>query len=82
VDGDSDRPNGEPRTCRQQACYAIRIEGRLEPRWSEWFEGLAITYPTDSETLLCGPVVDQAALHGLLGRVRDMNLELLSVKRL
>ena len=62
--------------------YEIRIEGQLDPCWSEWFEGLAISHPNDDETLLCGPVVDQAALHGLLVRVRDMNLKLLSVRKL
>jgi hypothetical protein len=62
--------------------YEIRIQGRLDPCWSDWFEGLAITYPNDAETLLSGPVVDQAALHGLLARVRDMNLKLLSVRKL
>ena len=79
---DSDGCNGEPRTYGKQACYAIRIKGHLELRWSEWFEGLAITHPNDGETLLSGPVVDQAALHGLLVRVRDMNLKLLSVRKL
>ena len=79
---DSDGRNRESRTCGHQARYAIRLKGHLEPRWSEWFEGLAITHPNDGETLLCGPVVDQAALHGLLARVRDMNLELLSVQKL
>ena len=82
MDSDSDGHNRAPGTCGQPARYAIRINGRLEPRWSEWFGGLAITYPYDGETLLCGPVVDQAALHGLLARVRDMNLELLSVRKL
>jgi len=82
MDSDSDGRNCEPRTCGQQAFYAIRIEGHLEPCWSEWFEGMAITHPNDGETLLSGPVVDQAALHGLLVRVRDMNLTLLSVRKL
>ena len=80
--GDSDGRNCESKTGSQRACYAIRVEGHLEPCWSEWFEGMAITHPNDCETLLCGPVEDQAALHGLLDRVRDMNLELLSVQRL
>jgi hypothetical protein len=60
--------------------YEIRIAGHLAPCWSEWFEGLAIAHPDDGETLLSGPVVDQAALHGLLNKVRDLNLKLISVR--
>jgi hypothetical protein len=82
MDSDSDGRNCEPRSCGQQVCYAIRLEGHLKPCWSEWFEGMAITHPSDGETLRCGPVQDQAALHGVLARVRDMNLKLLSVQRL
>jgi hypothetical protein len=58
--------------------YQIRIKGRLDPRWEEWFDGLTIT--TDNgDTLITGPVADQAALHGLLRRVRDLGLPLVSV---
>jgi hypothetical protein len=57
----------------------IRVKGHLDPRRSEWFEGLTITPLEGGETTLCGPVVDQAALHGLLTRIRDLNLTLLSV---
>lgn len=61
--------------------YQIRIKGRLDPRWEEWFDGLTIT--TDNgDTLITGPVTDQAALHGLLRRVRDMALPLVSVATL
>jgi hypothetical protein len=60
--------------------YQIRVKGILDEEWSDWFEGLTIT-PQDDETLLTGPVRDQAALHGLLARVRDLGLPLLSVKR-
>jgi hypothetical protein len=70
-------PKADP---SQPAVYHIRIKGRLEPRWSAWFEDLTIT-KADGDTLLCGPVVDQAALHGLLTRVRDLGLPLLSVTR-
>jgi hypothetical protein len=66
----------------QPPVYQIRIRGRLGPRWVEWFEGLAITPGANGDTLLTGPVVDQAALHGLLRRVRDLGLPLLSVSRL
>jgi hypothetical protein len=61
--------------------YEIRIEGHLDPSWSEWLEGMTITIPEESVTCLSGPVVDQAALHGILNRIRDLNLKLLSVKR-
>ena len=59
--------------------YEIRIKGHLDNRWAEWFEGLTITQEENGETLLSGPVVDQAALHGLLRKVRDLGLPLVSV---
>lgn len=59
--------------------YEIRIKGHLDSRWSHWFEGLTITLEDNGETLLAGPVVDQAALHGVLKRVRDLGMALLSV---
>jgi hypothetical protein len=59
--------------------YEIRLRGHLEARWAKWFDGLAITLDEDGDTLLTGPVVDQAALHGLLKKVRDVGLPLLSV---
>ena len=61
--------------------YQIRIEGHLGPKWTEWFEGLTITLEDDGETLLTGPVVDQAALHGLLRKVRDLGMPLISAIR-
>jgi len=61
--------------------YQIRIEGHLGPRWSRWFEGLTITPEGDGETLLTGPVADQAALHGLLRKVRDLGIPLISAVR-
>ena len=57
----------------------IRIEGHLSPHWSSWFEGLAITLEDNGETMLTGPLVDQAALHGLIRKVRDLGIPLLSV---
>lgn len=60
--------------------YEIRVEGHLEPSWSEWLEGMTITPLAGGETLLRGEVADQAALHGILNRIRDMNLKLLSVE--
>jgi hypothetical protein len=61
--------------------YAIRLKGHLDGRWANWFEGLTITLEDNGETLLTGPVTDQAALHGLLRKVRDLGLPLLSVNR-
>ena len=61
--------------------YEIRIKGHLDGRWTAWFGGLTITLADNGDTLLTGPVVDQAALHGLLKRVRDLGLPLISVIR-
>ena len=61
--------------------YRIRVKGRLDKRWSDWFNGFVITYPADDETLLAGQVPDQAALHGLLAKIRDLGLALLSIDR-
>ena len=59
--------------------YQIRIKGHLDRRWTDWFGGLTITLEENGDTLLTGPVVDQAALHGLLRKVRDLGMPLLSV---
>jgi hypothetical protein len=59
--------------------YQIRIKGHLGRQWTDWFEGLAITLEEDGDSLVTGPVVDQAALHGLLKKVRDLGMPLLSV---
>ena len=64
-----------------QEFYQITIKGHLDNRWANWFEGLTITREDNGETLLTGPVVDQAALHGLLRKVRDLGMPLLSVTR-
>jgi hypothetical protein len=63
----------------QPTVYQIRIEGHLGHQWSDWFEGLTITLEDNGNTLLSGPVVDQAALHGLLKKVRDLGMRLISV---
>ena len=59
--------------------YEIRLDGHLDQRWTAWFDGLVLTHEPDSTTVLHGPVVDQAALHGLLQKVRDLGLPLVSV---
>ena len=61
--------------------YRFRVEGHLDDCWSDWFGGLAVDCQDDGTTLLIGPVVDQAALHGVLIRIRDLGLPLLSVRR-
>ena len=65
-----------------QPCYEIRLKGHLEARWREWFEGLVITLEENGDTLLTGPVIDQAALHGLMKKVRDLGMPLVSVRPL
>ena len=61
--------------------YEIRVQGHLDTRWADWFEGLCLTHQSDGTTLLQGPVADQAALHGLLAKVRDLGLPLVAVLR-
>jgi hypothetical protein len=63
----------------QPMVYQIRLRGHLVPRWADWFEGLTITLEEDGNTLLTGPVIDQAALHGWLKKVRNLGMPLLSV---
>jgi len=66
----------------QQGVYKIRVKGNLDEKWSNWFDGFTITPQANDETLLSDPVADQAALHGLLARIRDLGLPLLSVKQI
>ena len=63
----------------QAAIYQIRLKGHLGRQWTEWFEGLAITLEDNGDTLLTGLVIDQAVLHGLLKKVRDLGMPLISV---
>jgi hypothetical protein len=65
----------------EQASYQIRVQGNLDQKWSDWFDGFTITPQANGVTSLIGSVADQAALHGLLGKIRDLGLPLLSVKR-
>jgi hypothetical protein len=71
-----------PATCDEEALYEIKVKGHLDQSWSCWLDGLTIEQQTRGETLLTGPVRDQAALHGLLNKIRDLGLLLLSVKRI
>jgi hypothetical protein len=65
----------------QPAIYHVRIKGHLGSRWNDWFDQMVITPEANGETTLTGPIVDQAELHAVLTRVRDMGLELLSITR-
>jgi hypothetical protein len=66
----------------QLMTYQIRIEGHLGEQWSDWFDGLTITLQNNGDTLLTGPVIDQAALYALLRKVRDLGMPLVSLQRL
>ena len=65
----------------RQEVYRIVVKGHLDSEWSEWFDGLTITLVDNGETILSGPVVDQTALHGVLIKIRDLGLPLLSLTR-
>ena len=61
--------------------HEIRVQGRLDDRWVDWLEGLVLTRDNDGTTTLTGPLADQAALHGVLNTIRDLNLPIISVRR-
>jgi hypothetical protein len=61
--------------------YEIRVEGQLDPSWSEWLEEMKIAPCGKNETLISGPLPDQAALHGLLNRIRDLNIKLVEIEK-
>ncbi len=63
----------------QPMVYQIRLKGHLDSQWADWFEDLTITLEADGDTLLTGPVIDQAALHGLLKKIRDLGMPLVSI---
>jgi hypothetical protein len=71
ADADADQPT----------MYEIRLKGQLDRDWTDWFGGLAVTLDDSGDTLLSGPIVDQAALHGLLRKVRDLGMPLLSIQQ-
>lgn len=62
--------------------YEIRLKGRLDARWDAWFDGLTVSHENDGTTVISGQIADQSALHGLLQRVRDLALPLVSVQRI
>ena len=69
-------------TRRELAQYEIRLKGHLEPRWAAWFDGLSLTQESDGTTVIRGSPIDQAALHGLLSKVRDVGLPLIAVTQI
>jgi len=76
----NDQPPTDSRRPPEQ--YEIRLDGRLDDRWATWFDGLTLAYEDDGTTTLQGPVTDQTALHGLLQKIRDLGLPLVSVTHL
>jgi hypothetical protein len=75
------RPHGGGKPVEPPTSYEIRVKGGLDGRWSAWFEGLRVSSDQAGQTTIAGPVADQAALHGLLARIRDLGLEVLVVGR-
>jgi hypothetical protein len=71
----------DQKTCIPKDIYEIKIGGNLDPKWEEWFDGVKIQPLPGDETLLLGRILDQAALHGLLAKIRDLGLSLLSVNK-
>ena len=72
-------PRGPADDRPEDGRYEIRLRGHLETRWAAWFDGMTLSHERDGSTVLSGPVIDQAALHGLLQKVRDIGLPLVSV---
>ena len=68
-----------PTAKKMPTIYEIRIRGRLDKDWVEWFDNMPLTHTSEGQTILTGPIPDQPALHGTLNRIRDLNLELISV---
>ena len=71
----------DPQNQPELIIYHIRLQGHLDSGWGDWFGGVTVTFNDDGTTLLIGEVIDQAALHGLLKKVRDLGLPLISVNR-
>ncbi len=79
---DPETTRGKAAAASDQPIYQIRVKGHLGDHWVDWFEGLAISQEKDGSTVLTGPVADQAALHGLLVKIRNLCLPLLAVNRI
>jgi hypothetical protein len=82
----SDKESYSSKSFSGPVFYEIKVQGQLDPLWSRWFEGMTLTHVENGEggvgcTLISGPVIDQPALHGLLTKIRDLNLTLVSVRR-
>ena len=75
-----DERRGSPGDRHEARRYEIRLMGRLDSGWAAWFGGMSLTHASDGTTVLAGPVADQAALHGLLQKLRDLGIPLISVK--
>lgn len=79
-EGMTDKPSSGSQFI-QPTVYQFRIRVQLDPQWSDWFDGLTVSLEENGDTLLTGPVADQAALHGLLKKIRDLDLPLISVNQ-
>ena len=67
---------------QEPTIYQIKLQGHLDAQWEEWFGGLTVSTDAENETVLTGPIIDQAALHGLLRKIRDLGMPLLSVRQM
>ena len=74
-----DKRSGSPNDRRDGGRYEVRLKGRLDGTWADWLGGMSLTHASDGTTVLTGPVADQAALHGLLQKLRDLGVTLISV---
>ena len=74
--------DGQAQGSHELEFHEICVKGHLDPRWADWLEGLTFTHETDGTTTLTGPLADQAALHGVLNRIRDLALPIVSVLRI
>jgi hypothetical protein len=72
----------EEKALNTSTIYEVKLQGHLDTKWSEWFYGMTITHERDGATTLCGPLPDQIVLHSVLDRIRDMNLQLVSVNQI
>jgi hypothetical protein len=75
------KPHASTDDRHEPRCYEIRLRGHLDTRWAAWFDGLSLDHQSDGTTVIHGSVVDQAALYGLLGKVRDLGLPLIAVRQ-